>query len=99
MSRQRLETADTSESRSEESWQLHPARFCSIPKEKEGLVNSSFLLHFCSNSFLPFQSCFRSNPSENESPGFLVSLMKPREAAWPFQKAESGCMMGLGWLW
>lgn len=43
MSRQRLETAATSESRSEESWRLHPAMFCSIPKEKERLVNSSFL--------------------------------------------------------
>lgn len=59
---------------------LRPAmRGALSPKEKErGSLTAPSCLHFC--SLLPFQSCFRSNSSENESPGFLVSSPPPYQA-------------------
>lgn len=49
-------------------------------KRKKGSLTAPSCLHFCSDSFLPFQSCFRSNSSENESPGFPGSSQPPCQA-------------------
>lgn len=49
-------------------------------KRKKGSLTAPSCLHFCSDSFLPFQSCFRSNSSENESPGFPGSSQPPYRA-------------------
>lgn len=70
------------------------------PKRKKGSLTAPSCLHFCSNSFLPFQSRFRSNSTENEFPGFLVSSQPPYQAQGtnpaPGGRAGSGQETGLG---
>lgn len=65
----------------------------SVPKEKERLVNSSFLPALLFKFFSSLQSCIRSNSSENESPGVLVSFQFPN------QVKEPSCLLAEGWVW